>query len=291
MIKLPNGKNAYKVGLHIHTARSDGKLSYEDAVEYYKSNGYDCIAVTDHWKWNDADHTHGITILSGAEFNIGGNSACGSGVYHILGIGCTSIPDCTANDNAQTIIDKIRAKDGIAVLAHPAWSLNTPEMMLALNNVSMVEIYNTVSTAHESDRPYSGLLIDMAASKGMIVPIHAADDSHYYDGTDSAIAYVMAYAESDSAEDIKKALISGSFYSTTGPYVDVYKDADGEIIINTSPVDKIAVHSNIVWANEHVSRGKDITSKTYTPKPGETFVRVEATDSNGKTAWSNIIKL
>jgi len=291
MIKLPNGRTAYKVGLHMHTKRSDGHLSYEDTVAYYKSHGYDCVAVTDHWKWNDADNIDGTVVLSGAEFNIGGNNGGGEGVYHILGIGCKTEPACLQGDSAQTLIDKIHEANGIAVLAHPAWSLNTPEMMLALNGVDMIEIYNTVSTAHESDRPYSGLLIDMVASRGMIVPIHAADDSHYYDGTDSAISYVMAYADSGSAKDIKDALLAGNFYSTMGPYLDVKRTENGDVVIESSPVCKIAVHSNIVWANEHVTRGSSITSKVYTPKPGETFLRVEATDEEGRTAWSNIIRL
>lgn len=290
MAQIINGRLAYKVGLHIHTTRSDGKLPYEEVVSLYKANGYDAVAVTDHWVWNDSEHINGIPVISGAEFNIGGNDASGVGVYHILGIGCVENPGCDKTDPPQTLIDKIHAKDGIAILAHPAWSLNTPEQILALDGIDMTEIYNTVSAVHESDRPYSGLIIDMIASRGMIIPIHAADDSHYYDGTDSCVAYVWVYADSDSVEDIKKALLAGDFYSTMGPDIDL-KLVDGELIVKTSPVNKIAVHSNIVWANEHVSRGEDITSKHYTPMAGETFLRVEATDAEGKTAWSNIISL
>jgi len=291
MIITEGGKKAYKVGLHIHTERSDGHLSYEDAIRHYKEHGYDCVAITDHWRWSENCTFEEVTVLSGAEYNIGGNNGGGSGVYHILGIGCTEEPDCAQTDSANDLVRKIHKKGGIAVLAHPAWSLNTPEMLIALEDVDMTEIYNTVSTAHESDRPYSGLIIDMAASRGKIIPIDAADDSHYYDGTDSCIAYVMVYAKSNSREDIMQALKSGDFYSTLGPYVDIKKDENGNVIINTSPVSKIAVHSNIVWANEHVSRGEGLTSKVYTPKKGETFVRVEATDADGKTAFSNIIKL
>ncbi len=290
MAQIINGRLAYKVGLHIHTTRSDGKLSYEDVIALYKKNGYDAVAVTDHWVWNDTERVNGIPVISGAEFNIGGNDAGGFGVYHILGIGCDSNPECEKNDSAQTLIDKIHAKNGIAILAHPAWSLNTPEQILALQGIDMTEIYNSVSDAHESVRPYSGVIIDQIASRGLYIPIHAADDSHYYDGTDSCIAYVWLYSDSASIEDIKSALLKGDFYSTMGPDIDVKYDGE-KVTVKTSPVSKIAILSNIVWNGNHVLRGKEITEMVYEPHTKEKFLRIEATDSEGKTAWSNIIVL
>lgn len=283
-------KKVYKIGLHSHSTRSDGLLSYEDVINFYEEKGYDVLAVTDHWVWNEGDENGEMKILSGAEFNIGGADGS-SGVYHILGICCDGRPYCRESDPPQDIIDKIHEKNGIAILAHPAWSLNTPEMLKKLNGIDMIEIYNSVSGVHESERPYSGLIIDMLAGMGTITPIHAADDSHYYDGTDAGIAYVMAYADSDSKEDIVKALKNGDFYSTMGPSLDIKKRDDGSIVIHTSPVSKIAIYSNLVWANDHVKHGDGITEMIYTPKHGERFVRCEAVDHLGKTAYSNIITL
>ncbi len=290
MAQIINGRLAYKIGLHIHTTRSDGKLSYQDVIALYKKNGYDAVAVTDHWVWNDTERVCGIPVISGAEFNIGGRDGGGDGVYHILGIGCNSNPECDKADSPQTLINKIHAKGGIAVLAHPAWSLNTPEQILALKGIDMTEIYNSVSDAHESVRPYSGIIIDQIASKGLYIPIHAADDSHYYDGTDACIAYVWVYAESDSVEDIKRALLSGDFYSTMGPDIDVKYDGE-KITVKTSSVNKIAILSNIVWNSNHTKRGNNLTEMTYIPCEGERYVRVEAIDSKGNSAWSNIIVL
>ena len=289
MAQIINGRLAYKVGLHVHTQRSDGKVSYEDAVGIYRAHGYDMIAVTDHWVWNNNDDVNGFPVLSGCEFNVGGGNAK-NGVFHILGIGCTEDPECEKNDTAQTIINKIHAKNGIVVLAHPAWSLNTPDMIMQLDGIDMTEIYNTVSTVGMSDRPYSGLIIDMLATDGRIYKIHAADDSHYYDGDDNCVSYVWVYSDSDSREDICRALLKGDFYSTQGPDLDV--EYDGESVkVKCSPVSKIAVHSNIVWASNHVLRGNELTSMTYKPVNNETFVRVEVTDKDGLVAWSNIIVL
>ena len=49
----------------------------------------------------------------------------------------------------------------MAVLAHPAWSLNTVQQAEALQGVGATEIYNTVSDVHESSRPYSGDFVDI----------------------------------------------------------------------------------------------------------------------------------
>ncbi len=290
MAQIINGRLAYKVGLHIHTDKSDGHRSYNDVIALYKENGYDAIAITDHWVWNEGERSNGMPIISGAEFNIGGRDAGDVGVYHILGIGCTSDPGCNITDSPQTLINKIHAKDGIAILAHPAWSLNSPDQIFALNGIDMTEIYNTVSAAHESDRPYSGVIIDQVASRGKFMHIHAADDSHYYDGTDSCFAYVWVYSNSDSAEDIKAALLRGDFYSTSGPDINVKYDGK-TVSIKTSPVSKIAILSNIVWAKNHTKRGKDITEMSYLPCCDEKYIRVEATDAEGRVAWSNIIPL
>src|SRR5688572_24689968 len=38
----------YKGNLHTHTTNSDGDSSPEDVVRWYKANGYDFVAITDH---------------------------------------------------------------------------------------------------------------------------------------------------------------------------------------------------------------------------------------------------
>lgn len=289
MAQIINGRLAYKVGLHMHTTRSDGRLSYEEVIDLYRQNGYDAVAVTDHWVWNASENVNGLNVISGCEYNTGGNNGI-NGVFHILAIGCSEDPKCEKTDNAQVIIDKIHEHGGIVVLAHPAWSLNTPEQIMSLDGIDMTEIYNTVSTVGQSDRPYSGIIIDMLATHGKIYKIHAADDSHYYRGEDACVSYVWVYADSDSQADICKALLAGDFYATQGPDIDVAYNGK-EVVLSCSSAEKVAIHSNIVWAPNHVIRGENITSVAYVPVKGESFVRFEVTDNNGKTAWSNIVKL
>lgn len=101
----------------------------------------------------------------------------------------------------QEVIDAINDCGGMAVLAHPYWSLNTKEDVEALHGFSLLEIYNSVSDVHQSVRPYSGYLVDVLANDGYVLPLIATDDTHYYDGTDDT-KLILWWRRSGSAEDI-----------------------------------------------------------------------------------------
>jgi len=279
----------YKVQLHAHTKLSDGSLTPEKVAERYREAGFDAIAITDHWKtWQGGD-LEGITVIPGCEYDCGGRDSI-TGVMHILGVGMKEQAGVKGGDSWQTIIDKIRAKDGIAVLAHPAWSLNTVEQVKALNGFSLIEIYNAVSDAHQSSRPYSGHIIDALANEGIVLPLVATDDAHYYDGTDDARGYVMVKAAGNSAEDILTAVEKGDFYATQGPELYVGRDGD-KIVVDCSPCVKIDFLSNSVYERDRIVRGENLTHAEYKIKEHEKWVRVEVLDANGNYAWSSAFDL
>ena len=49
---LSNG-NFYKGNIHCHTTRSDGKLTADEIVEAYRSQGYHFLAITEHNIFSD----------------------------------------------------------------------------------------------------------------------------------------------------------------------------------------------------------------------------------------------
>lgn len=149
------GVSRLKVNLHMHTTLSDGSKTPEEAAEIYKKAGYDVVAITDHWIHRDSGEIGGLRILSGAEYNIGGGDAS-TGVYHILGIGCSKKPNLTQEAGPQKIIDEVHRCSGIAILAHPAWSLNTAQQAAALNGVDATEIFKLLSEGlHQKKKPFS----------------------------------------------------------------------------------------------------------------------------------------
>lgn len=300
-----NGKRRLKIGLHTHTTQSDGHKTPEEAIGIYTALGYDAIALTDHWTYTPAHMTReGLKLLSGCEYNIGGNNGS-EGVYHIVGIGMTQDPgidnaemnrnDVPVAERARAIIQAIREAGGMAIFAHPAWSLNTPEQILAVGDFDALEIYNSVSEAGMSDRPYSGLLVDMIAGAGCCPPLVATDDTHYYAGEEGRgfimVEFDAVEAAGGGVPGLMQAIKDNRFYASQGPEIHLTREDDKTLRLTCSPCEKIVFMSNIVWTRGRVTRGEALTEATYTLHPGDTFVRAEVTDKDGRCAWSHIIKI
>jgi len=283
------GNKWYKVGLHLHTSLSDGKVSPEEAARIYRDAGFDAIAITDHWKYHGEDEIAGIKIISGCEYNLGSSDSV-SGVMHIVGAGMKKDPEILTDYTHQQVIDAITDAGGIAILAHPAWSLNTIKDVEHLAGFTAVEIYNSVSDVNQSSRPYSGYFVDVLANSGTTYRLIATDDAHYYDGEDDAKSYIMVKSKGDSTEELLTAVKSGDFYSSQGPELYVEKQGN-KIIANCSECVKIDFLSNAVWRPDKIFRGKKLTYAEYTINDYEKWVRVEVLDENENYAWSNIIAL
>ncbi len=285
-----NGAKRLKVNLHLHTTGSDGCKTPEEAAAIYRAAGYDVIAVTDHWRYRASGELGGLRILGGAEYNIGGGDGAG-GVFHILGLGCEKEPALAPDMSAQQLIDGINACGGLAVLAHPAWSLNTVDQVAPLHGFGATEIYNSVSDAHESCRPYSGDFVDTAACRGMLFPLLATDDVHFYDGTDDTKAWIMLEcAPGASDAEILQAIREKKFYATQGPEVHLTVEGD-EAVVRCSPVCRVNFPTNGVWGAAHGHHGEGLTEARCRLREFETFVRAEVRDAQGRAAWTNTIAL
>lgn len=283
------GKNRYKVNLHTHTSLSDGRKSPGEVVQIYREQGYDAIALTDHWFWGDGEESEDFCIISGAEYNIGGVDTL-TGVYHILGLGASRAPSVAKTMEPQRIIDEIHRAGGMAVLAHPAWSLNTPEQILALRHLDATEIYNTVSGVHMSRRADSSIIVDMLGVRGLNLPLIGDDDAHYYDGTDQCKSWIMVEADANTAQQLLAAVRAGRFYATQGPEIHLQRQGD-TVTVACSPCGEIIFHTGRAWASKRVFEGEGLTEASFTVTDEDHFIRAEVVDADGKRAWSNMILL
>ncbi len=281
-----NGDFYFKVALHLHSTVSDGRLSPDEIVSLYRRGGFDAIAITDHWKFQGERNFDDFLVLSGCEYNVGGRRKA----MHLVGLGMKSEPKLDRDASKQEIIDAIHSASGIAVLAHPAWSLNSLEEAKALQGIDATEIYNSVSECGESLRAYSDHFVDLCARNNLHFGILATDDAHYYGGIDDQKGWVMVRAKSLSSDSILKAIRERDFYATQGPHLSVQKRGD-KIVIDTSPCCIIAVLSDAAHIKGHTVRGENLTHFEYPIHEEDGWIRVEARDGDGKRAWSNIIAL
>lgn len=286
--------NWYKGNLHMHTTLSDGKISPGEACDIYREKGYDFIAITDHRKPSRAGEHKGMVLIPGAEWDYGNGREYP--VYHILSIGTES--DLQLCDfyregklpvgnviTPQKMIDRINAASGIAILAHPAWSLMEPGEMMDMKGIAAAEVYNSVSgVPWNANRADSSYYFDLWAAKGRLVPCVASDDSHWYSGEQTR-AFTMVQAEEKSVKGILDALRKGSFYASCGPRFEQVSYDEEQVMIECSEdVKRIVVYSNSVWVDQRVFDnpcGKAI----YHISDMDRYIRIELIDGAGQKAW------
>ncbi|MCL2517950.1 MAG: CehA/McbA family metallohydrolase [Oscillospiraceae bacterium] len=257
-----DGQKWFKGNLHTHTIQSDGKLTPEESQKLYRDNGYDFIAITDHWKITETGNDHGILRITGCEYH-----STNPTNYHIVGIGMKKPldPNITSASPAQDLIDAINNAGGSAILAHPAWCSNTVNDINFLKGFTAVEILNTVCTMCGNMQGNSGEIIDRLAEEGYIIPCVASDDVHWYT-TDQCRSFTWVKADELTEDAIIAAIKKGEIIASQGPFFSVER-TEGKLSVESTPVTKITI------------TGKD------------NFVRVELIDENGNGAWSTPMKV
>lgn len=274
----------FKGNLHMHTTASDGRLGPEDAVAYYRRAGYDFVAITDHWHVGAEKQEDGFLQLPGCEWDTG--DMVHAPVFHIVGVGMRSPVGLERSHflAPQRIIDTIRAAGGVAILAHPAWSLTDPQDVLQLHGLAGAEIFNTLSGIPWSNaRPNSELYFDIWARHGRRMRCMAADDSHSYSGEQTR-SFIRVKAPRLTPRAIQDALTAGDFYASQGPEFYRVDYEDGVVAVECSPVERVVFLSNTLWSAGRLAPGGDGRA-TYKVEPTDRFVRVELIDFYGRKAW------
>lgn len=286
---IDSTKKYYKGNLHMHTTCSDGTYSPEEAMREYAERGYDFIAITDHWKVGAQRRYGDMIVLSGAEYDF----TFPTQVLHVVAI----FPDQRCAEGIvrgmthEEVIRQVNAHGGVAVAAHPAWSLNTHDFLATLSGIDLSEVYNTLSDEPiNARRGDSAQILDVTAANGKIFGQIATDDAHFYIG-EQCRSFTMVQANELSVSGILEALKAGRFYASQGPeFLDV--DFDGRTLrVRTSPVSVCTFASNKFWVDGRCRTGENMTENTYEIQPGETFIRCEIADAQGRRAWLSPIRL
>lgn len=279
-----------KCNFHCHTTCSDGRLSPKDVMAAYRALDYDVLAITDHREVTRpaADEIPaGLMLIPGTELDF----LLPTQAVHLLGLGVSpDIADCwNPNGTPQQAIDSIRACGGRAVLAHPAWSLNTTELMCSFRGLSGVEIFNSVSSVPTNAlRGDSAAMLDPVFANGQLLNCFANDDSHRYEG-ECGMSATMLNTNDRSVAGILRAIDEGRFYATQGPEIRELSLTDGVVHIACSPAKYIIFYSNEVWIPNRTRAVEGQTSADYVVSPRESFVRVQVVAEDGKSAWTSPI--
>ncbi len=284
-------KPFFKGNLHCHTTNSDGKLTPEECKAFYREHGYDFLSITDHRKLSEETHMEdGMLVLCGMEMDY----FLPGEVVHLVGVGLSEeLNQHDVTRNMQTYIDLVNRYDGRVIIAHPAWSLNTVTTLSGLHGLTAAEIYNSASTyPWNGDRADSSNVLDAAAAHGTFFNFVASDDSHWYNG-EAGRSFTMVQADELTKESLFKAIDEGRFYCSQGPEIRQITVEDERIHVECSEAERVIFYSNLVWANNRCVAKPGMTEAEYIARPenGETFVRIQVMDKEGRSAWSNPILL
>ncbi len=286
----------FKGNIHTHSVFSDGSKTPQELIKIYREADYDFLSITDHSIVLDTSELDGkgLLLIPGGEMCIGRSKE--NQYYHILAIGVKkTMPfnDFDIHLDPQEVIHHINSIGGVSIIAHPYWSgLNHGDLM-KLSDYHGVEIYNT-SCEYERNTGISASHIDGLIAAGIEPFIYAVDDHHGAERPqaplDACGAWINVKAESLTSKNILNAIKKGHFYSSTGPEIkNISINESGVISVECSPVKTISFVSTPSLGMKFHALDKPLTRADYPGRPGETYVRIEVSDYQGRTAWSNPI--
>lgn len=276
----------FKGNLHTHTTQSDGEISPEEAIAWYRQHHYDFLALTDHWV-----HTPGRQVAPGF-ITVTGAELHGER-YHLLALGLSALPDRGLAEDPQAIVDAVRQTGGLPFFAHPYWTQQSASDIAAVTGLAGIEVYNAV--CEEMDGlGYASVHWDELLSRGQHVLGLAVDDTHWRPAHHAqGKGFVMVKADALEESALLQALERGHFYASTGPRIHALYLAENEggdmaLHVRCSPCRLITFYARGPRGKRFVAEpGGWLDGASWPVRASQVYLRVACEDFQGGIAWSN----
>jgi hypothetical protein len=290
----------YRGNLHTHSTRSDGRLDPREVCRRYQVEGYDFIALTDHFvglfdypitDTAEFRNEHFTTIL-GAELHTG---AMENGhLWHLLAVGLPSSftpPDAPyfrpvqGSESAPDIAQRAREAGAFVAIAHPHWSGLSEADARSITAAHAIEVYNH-GCAVDNDRGEGFLTLEHLLNEGRHLNLIATDDAHF-NTPDFFGGWVKVKARENTPEALLEALKSGTFYSSTGPDIHDIRISKTHIEVDCTAATSILVQGH--GSPMATLRGEAMTTGRLSLErlANSPWIRITVIDRAGKRAWSN----
>jgi hypothetical protein len=290
----------WRGNLHTHSNRSDGVLAPEEVCRRYKAEGYDFIALTDHfigvYDYPIVDTTGfrdaGFTTILGAEVHSG---AMENGeLWHILAVGLPAdfapshspafVP-VEGQETGPELAQRARDAGAFVAIAHPEWGGLSLADARSLEAAHAVEVYNHGCQVG-ADRAEGFWHLDRLLEEGRRLTLCATDDAHFTE-PDHFGGWTMVKAEENSPEALLAALKAGHMYASTGPEIlDVTWEAK-EVHVRCSPAATVIVQGQGCAAVAQHGENLTEASVPLVRFHDSPWLRLTLVDAAGKRAWTN----
>jgi len=188
-----------KFDFHIHSKFStDSKLEPEEIIEHAVSIGLDGIAITDH---NTMDGFLAASKIKQDKLWIVAGQEISTEIGHVIAL---FADDFIEGRIFLDVIENIKSKNGLAVLAHP---YKFPNCFLSddvVEKVDAIEVFN-----YRNNLPFP-FLENFKARKladKFNIPGLASSDAHIIEDIGKALSVVTQEIDKTSNFDLKKAIL------------------------------------------------------------------------------------
>jgi hypothetical protein len=293
-----------KGNVHTHTTLSDGGSSPELTIAWYRSHGYQFLALTDHNQLSRPTRyaslqEPGFVLISGEEITMTGRGR----QVHVNGLCIKSrIPGGNFGSAAAALsngIGAVRHQGGVALVNHPNfdWALTAADVSDA-RDASLLEIasgHPYVHSAGDADHPSHEALWDMALESGADFMGVGVDDEHHIDVSSDppatpGRAWISTFGDVTDSSAICTAMAQGQLYSSTGVELRRIAVRDREYEVEPAQANASVVFIGMggrELSRRSVRRG----SATYVLRGDEGYVRARIELPDGKRAWTPAVRL
>ena len=292
----------HRGNLHTHSTGSDGVLSPQEVCRRYQAEGYDFIALTDHFVGlfdypitdTAAFRNDHFTTIHGAELHTG--TMENGHLWHIVAAGlphdftppnAPHFRPVKGSESAASIAQRARDAGAFVAIAHPHWSGMSEADALTITAAHAVEIYNHGCIV-DNDRGEGFMTLEHLLNRGRKLNMIATDDAHF-NTPDFFGGWVMVKATQNSPEALLAALKAGEYYSSTGPQINDIRVSDEGVEVDCSSAATIIVQGQ--GTSMATLHGQSMTTGSLSLERlnASPWVRVTVIDRAGKRAWSNPI--
>jgi hypothetical protein len=298
--QTPAPLNWYKGNLHTHTINSDGDSPPYDVMAWYKRNGYQFLAITDHNTFTDPalfDTNQADNFLL-----IGAEEVTNEKTVHVNAIGISKVVPpqrrSTVTELLQSSIDAIRGQGALPLINHPnfRWAFTAREM-LPLKGAVLLEIasgHPGVNHAGDGQIPATEAMWDELLSAGMRIFAVSVDDAHNFrqeftlDRANPGRGWVVVRAPALTREHILSALNDGEFYASSGVSLkDIRRTSTSVTVeIQTAADDPKRYQVVFIGRDGRTLAVSHDNPASYRFTGSEAYVRARIEDSRGLRAWT-----
>jgi hypothetical protein len=294
--------------VHTHSLVSDGAAPIEAMVTWYRTHGYQFLAMTEHDTRVDPDTLvdltgPGFVLIPGEEVTdradgrpLHVNALCARRRVE----GGRELP--RADVGLATMFAQIRAEGGTPLVNHPNYrdSLTADDIVRGASGRYLLEVWSghpDVATDGTGSRPSSETVWDRVLARGGDAIPAAVDDAHGLPEDPNARAlpgrgWLETFGAETRADAICAALAEGRLYASNGPELSAIDVREDVLAVTTK--DPAATATFLGEGGEvlAVVRAADVAATgdarvlSYRLVGGETRVRARISDAQGRYAWT-----